>query len=63
MRTSLCLNCKSNGKKTDISVKFFVQQRIFMYTLSMQFIYTTIEQYKSNFKVLVTLVFTFYLKM
>ena len=63
MRISLCLNCMSNGKKTDISVKFFVQQRIFMYILSMQFIYTTIEQYKSNFKVLVTLVFTFYLKM
>ena len=63
MRISLCLNCKSNGKKTDISVKLFVQQRIFMYILSMQFIYTTIKQYKSNFKVLVTLVFTFYLKM
>lgn len=63
MRISLCLKRKSNGKKTGISVKLFVQQRIFMYISSIQFVYTTIKQYKSNFKILVTLVITFYLKV
>ena len=50
-------------EKTGISVKLLVQQRIFMYISSIQFIYTTMKQYKSNFKILVTLVITFYLKV